>query len=116
MRDFWNSLKGSLVQFCEPYTLAWVKSLPHWVEKSLKLDPNQLVVAFGQACAYKLFSHKVYLVVSKGSEEIGRLKPLCLRFGLGLILFEIEGKEVRFYMGHQRTGARFPVRITYFSV
>jgi len=70
--------------------------VPEIVSAEIKLDPNQLVVAFGQACAYKLFSHKVYLVVPKGSEEIGRLESLCLRFGLGLILFEIEGKESRF--------------------
>ncbi len=80
--------------------------IPEIVSAEIKLDPNQLVVAFGQACAYKLFSHKVYLVVSKGSEEIGRLKPLCLRFGLGLMLFEIGEKEVKFYMGHRGTGAR----------
>jgi hypothetical protein len=72
--------------------------IPEIVSAKIKLDPNQLMVAFGQACAYKLFSYKVYLVVSEGSEEIGRLKPLCLRFGLGLILFEIEGKELRFYI------------------
>jgi hypothetical protein len=72
--------------------------VPEIVSAEIKLDPNQLVVAFGQACAYKLFSHKVYLVVPKGSEEIGRLESLCLRFGLGLILFEIEGKESRFYI------------------
>jgi hypothetical protein len=72
--------------------------VPEIVSAEIKLDPNQLVVAFGQACAYKLFSHKVYLVVPKGSEEIGRLESLCLSFGLGLILFEIGEKEVKFYI------------------
>jgi len=44
------------------------------ISAEIKTDTNQLITAFGQACSYKLFSHKVYLVVSKGAErDIGRL-------------------------------------------
>jgi len=58
------------------------------VSAEIKLDINQLITAFGQACAYKLFSHKVYLVIPKDVErEISRLESLCARFGIGLILF-----------------------------
>jgi len=60
------------------------------VSAEIKLDTNQLITAFGQACSYKLFSHKVYLVVPKKSLEtdLGRIESLCLRFGLGLVLFD----------------------------
>lgn len=64
------------------------------VSAEIKSDTNQLISAFGQACAYKLFSHKVYLVVPKNAaEDIARLEFLCLRFGIGLILFDNENSK-----------------------
>ena len=56
------------------------------ISAEIKTDINQLITAFGQACAYKIFSHKVYLVVS-GEADTGRIESLCARFGIGLILF-----------------------------
>jgi hypothetical protein len=56
----------------------------------IKLDVNQLITAFGQACSYKLFSHRVYLVIPKQSnqDEISRLDSLCALFGIGLVLYD----------------------------
>jgi hypothetical protein len=56
------------------------------ISAEIKTDPYQLIVAFGQACAYTLFSHRVYLVVPSNSakEDIDRLTSLCQIFGLGL--------------------------------
>jgi hypothetical protein len=66
-----------------------IKPLVEIVSAEIKTDTNQLITAFGQACAYKLFSHKVYLVIPKDAEkDIARLESLCLRFGIGLILFD----------------------------
>lgn len=56
------------------------------VSAEIKTDTNQLITAFGQACAYKIFSHKVYLAVPKEADT-GRIESLCTRFGIGLILF-----------------------------
>jgi hypothetical protein len=60
------------------------------VSAEIKLDTNQLVVAFGQVCAYKLFSHKVYLVVPDQSlpEDKSKLASLCEIFGIGLVFFD----------------------------
>lgn len=59
------------------------------ISAEIKLDINQLIIAFGQACSYKLFSHKVYLVIPKDAEkDILRVESLCQKFGLGLILFD----------------------------
>ena len=59
------------------------------ISAEIKTDTNQLITAFGQACAYKIFSHKVYLVVPKGAErDASRIESLCARFGIGLILFD----------------------------
>ncbi len=33
------------------------------VSAEIKIDASQSVTAFGQACAYRLFSHKVYIVM-----------------------------------------------------
>ena len=59
------------------------------VVAEVKIDTSQLITAFGQACAYKLFAHRSYLVIPRNSqpEDIGRLDALCLIFGIGLILF-----------------------------
>lgn len=62
------------------------------VSAEIKTDTAQLIVAFGQACAYKLFSHKVYLVVPSQSDEdeVSRLDSLCQIFGIGLVTFDSE--------------------------
>lgn len=81
-----------------PDVIGVSKSLPtDIIEKDIeitsveiKLSQNELVTAFGQACSYKLFSHKVYLVIPEQSndEEISRLDALCYLFGIGLVLFD----------------------------
>jgi hypothetical protein len=60
------------------------------VSAEIKVDSADLITAFGQACAYKLFSHRSYIVVPRNSpaEDIARLDALCLIFGIGLILFD----------------------------
>ncbi|HHW42088.1 MAG TPA: hypothetical protein GXX19_13300 [Syntrophomonadaceae bacterium] len=60
------------------------------VSAEIKLDTGGLITAFGQACSYKLFSHKSYIVIPKESseEDKARLDALCRIFGIGLILFD----------------------------
>jgi hypothetical protein len=67
-----------------------VKGLTEIVSAEIKTDSSQLITAFGQACAYKIFSHKSYLVVPKASnqDDISRLDALCQIFGIGLVLFD----------------------------
>ena len=81
-----------------PDVIGVSKSLPtDIIEKDIeitsfeiKFSQNELITAFGQACSYKLFSHKVYLVIPQQSnnEEISRLDSLCFLFGIGLVLFD----------------------------
>jgi hypothetical protein len=65
------------------------------ISAEIKSDSNGLITAFGQACAYKIFSHKSYIVVPKESqfEDITRLDTLCRQFGIGLILFNALNKD-----------------------
>ena len=60
------------------------------ISAEIKLDSASLITAFGQACAYRLFSHKSYIVVPVDSPEddIARLDTLGRIFGIGLILFK----------------------------
>nr|SPS05024.1 conserved protein of unknown function [Candidatus Nitrotoga fabula] len=62
------------------------------VSAEIKTDLAHLVTAFGQACSYKLFSHKVYLVIpcQAQNEEISRLDSLCQIFGIGLVTFNVK--------------------------
>ena len=68
-----------------------IKGPTEIVSAEIKTESVQLVTAFGQACSYKLFSHKVYLVVPKQAqnEEISRLDSLCQIFGIGLVTFDV---------------------------
>jgi hypothetical protein len=60
------------------------------ISAEIKTDSNNLITAFGQACSYRLFSHRSYLVVprSASSDDLARLESLCIACGLGLILFD----------------------------
>jgi len=60
------------------------------VSAEIKTDSEDLITAFGQACSYKLFSHKTYIVIPKNSseEDKAKLDSLCMIFGIGLILFD----------------------------
>lgn len=62
------------------------------VSAEIKIDTQQLVTAFGQACAYKIFCHKVYIVVPQQAqkEELSRLDSLCQIFGIGLVTFNVD--------------------------
>ncbi len=66
-----------------------IKGPTEIVSAEIKTEALQLVTAFGQACAYKIFSHRVYLVVPRQAhkEEISRLDALCQIFGIGLVTF-----------------------------
>ena len=73
-----------------------VKTPLEVVSAEVKIDTSQLITAFGQACAYKLFSHRSYLVIPRGSqpEDIARLDALRVIFGIGLILFDATNLKV----------------------
>lgn len=69
------------------------------VTAEVKIDTASLITAFGQACAYRLFSHKSYIVVPGNSPEddVQRLDTLARIFGIGLILFDAKNpKEPHF--------------------
>ncbi len=65
------------------------------VSAEIKINISQLITSFGQSCSYKLFSHKVYLVIPKQSPEqdISKLDSLCIIFGIGLVLFDKESVD-----------------------
>lgn len=68
---------------------------PQIVTAEIKAVPNQPVVAFGQAVAYRLFSHRSYIVVpnSTSSDDMSRLKSLCSIHGIGLVTFALNKQQ-----------------------
>jgi len=70
------------------------------VSAEIKIDASQSVTAFGQACAYRLFSHKVYIVmpikIKDVKDDLDRLQALCVLFGMGLVLFQLNPENPQF--------------------
>jgi len=67
-----------------------IKGATEIVSAEIKTDTLQLVTAYGQACAYRLFSHRSYLVIPSqaNEDEIARLVSLCEISGIGLVTFD----------------------------
>ena len=89
-RDKWGT--PDVIGLREPLRSDIIKGPTEIVSAEIKTDTAQLVTAFGQACAYKLFSHKAYLVVPRQSpaEEISRVDSLCQIFGIGFVTFNAD--------------------------
>ena len=62
------------------------------ISAEIKTDPWQPVVAFGQAVAYRLFSVRTYIAMptSLSQADRERLDALCMQFGIGLALFNLD--------------------------
>ncbi len=71
------------------------KFAPQIVTAEIKAVPSQPVVAFGQAVAYRLFSHKSYIVVPRltSSDDMNRLTSLCSIHGVGLVTFTLNKEQ-----------------------
>lgn len=67
-----------------------VRSDPVLLAGELKVTRYQLMHAFGQAVAYKLFAHLSYLAVPRqaGAPQMRRLEQLCLRQQVGFVSFD----------------------------
>ena len=89
-KDKWGT--PDVIGVREPKKSDIIKLPTEIVSAEIKLDSTNLITAFGQACAYRLFSHKSYIVVPTNSPEddIARLDALSRIFGVGLILFSPE--------------------------
>lgn len=72
-----------------------IKFTTEVVAAEIKIDAQSLIVAFGQACAYKLFAHRVYIVVPKSSNanDLKRLDALASVVGIGLVRFNSDDPE-----------------------
>ena len=76
----------------KPQAADRVKFPMELIAGEVKVDPQQPVVAFGQAVAYRLFAHKAYIAMPSTMSESdkSRLETLCLHFGIGLVLFDLD--------------------------
>ena len=65
------------------------------VSAEIKSTPNEVMEGFGQACAYRLFSHRIYLVIPK-IKELPRIEELCRVIGLGLVCIDMDAAQEAF--------------------
>jgi len=82
----------------KPSTRDVIKFQPELISAEIKINPSEPITAFGQAIAYRLFSSKVYLVEPSSliPEDQDRLEALCILFGIGLILFDLNLQNPNF--------------------
>ena len=68
------------------------------VSAEIKIDKTAPVIAFGQAVAYRLFSAKCYIAMPSTltQEDQSRLEALCMLFGVGLVLFDLDPANPNF--------------------
>jgi hypothetical protein len=92
-RDKWGT--PDVIGVLSPRPSDILKFPTEIISAEIKTNANALITAFGQACSYRLFSHKVYLVIPESVSEadLARLDALSRVFGLGLILFNAENHQ-----------------------
>lgn len=75
-----------------------IKFQPELISAEIKINPSDPITAFGQAIAYRLYSSKVYLVEPSSMipEDQDRIEALCILFGIGLILFDLNHQDPNF--------------------
>lgn len=107
-KDKWGT--PDVVGVMSPRPSDIFKLPPEIISAEIKTDTNTLITAFGQACSYSLFSHKVYLVIPKSASEsdLARLDTLCRVFGIGLILFDAENPKEPDYQIRARANKHEP--------
>jgi hypothetical protein len=90
LRGKWGT--PDVIGVLKPRAQDLLKFEPQIVSAEIKLDPAQPVVAFGQAVAYRLFSHKSYIVLpdTTSEDDLSRLKALCTIHGVGLVTFTLD--------------------------
>lgn len=68
------------------------------ISAEVKTASGESITAFGQATAYRLFSHKVYLVMPGTLPEIdqSRLESLAILFGIGFVQFDLNPDDPRY--------------------
>jgi hypothetical protein len=96
MRAKWGT--PDVIGVYKPLASNLIKFPSEIVSAEIKIDPLAPVVAFGQAVPYRLLSAKTYTVMptSLTEEDQGRLESLCMLFGVGLVLFDVDENDPRF--------------------
>ncbi len=82
----------------KPETRNVIKFPTELISAEIKINPSDPITAFGQAVAYRLFSSKVYLVEPNSMirEDQARIEALCILFGIGLILLDLNPQNPNF--------------------
>jgi hypothetical protein len=93
-KDKWGT--PDVIGIREPRKSDIIRPATDIVSAEIKIDTGNLITAFGQACSYKLFSHKSYIVIPKESseEDVTRLDALGRIFGIGLILMDVSDPKM----------------------
>jgi hypothetical protein len=66
-----------------------IKAQTAIVSAEIKTDTSGLIAGLGQTAMYRLFSHRVWLVIPRHTptEDLARVDALCRMYGIGLVTF-----------------------------
>ncbi|MBY0312977.1 MAG: hypothetical protein K2W85_12975 [Phycisphaerales bacterium] len=96
LRGKWGT--PDVIGMFKPIPSNRVKFDPEIISAEIKTNPNESITAFGQAAAYRLFSHKVYLVMpgTLTEEDSSRIEALALLFGIGFVIFDANPDDPKY--------------------
>ncbi len=102
MKSKWGT--PDVIGVYKPLAGNLIKFSPEIVSAEIKIDPQAPVVAFGQAVAYRLFSAKTYVAMPSTltEEDKSRLESLCMLFGVGMVLFDVDKNNPRLFDSRER--------------
>jgi hypothetical protein len=108
-----NILRGKwgtpdVIGVLKPRAYDPIKFETQFVSAEIKIDPFQPIVAFGQAIAYRLFSHKSYIVMpdSISEDDLNRLEALSILYGLGFVTFALHKETPDFTLQVRASAAK----------
>jgi hypothetical protein len=98
LKEKWGT--PDVIGVLKPFSSDPIKFTIEIVSAEIKIDPLQPIIAFGQAIAYRLFSHKSYIVMpdSIAPDDLDRLEALSTIYGLSLVTFSLNPEEPNFVL------------------
>ncbi len=97
LKDFWATPDVIGIEKVSDRSIYRRSDIVAFISVEIKTShvKNDIIIGFGQSCAYLQFSHRVYLALPKSvsAKNKNRIESLCKIVGLGLVQFDATNIE-----------------------